>query len=356
MKNVILLLSALMLTCPASATILTLDNSENSAAQYASFGAAQNAASAGDTLLVHPSVYSYGDVNLTKRLVLIGPGHDATQLNGMEARFGIIKLQTNSSGSVIESLLCSAVQGDVFQQTDDITIRNCYLESGAPVKSSFGDGSSADRWLVEGNVMTATNCGGCALLNLETSSDDWIVRNNFIQLGSNFNGMLLLKANATFIFSNNVVLVRQTNFPVFRQVAGAHFQNNIFWMLTDVTDFTEECTNCSFVHNLFYSPTATLDAIPGTNNVMNQEPLFTQLTAEQPQFVHTNDYRLAEGSPGKAGGTDASDLGLYGGNYPFRMAGFSPTVPRVSSLTPAFQSVPQGGTVNLQLSGFRAGQ
>ena len=79
MKKTLLFLAAISIAVAANAKILRVSNVPGSSAPYTSIDAAHDAASAGDTIMVDGSSLKYGgnkgEYNITKKLVIIGPGY-----------------------------------------------------------------------------------------------------------------------------------------------------------------------------------------------------------------------------------------------------------------------------------------
>ncbi|MEP7264551.1 MAG: hypothetical protein ABI772_08635, partial [Bacteroidota bacterium] len=63
------------------ATVLTVSNQSPNPGQYTTIQAAINAATAGDTVYVHPSATHYAPFNLDRKLTIIGNGFEANQVN-----------------------------------------------------------------------------------------------------------------------------------------------------------------------------------------------------------------------------------------------------------------------------------
>ena len=78
MKKIYFLFVLAVTTITANATIRTVNNGSVGAGQYTSVQTAVDASVAGDTIYIHGSQTTYGDVTLNKRLVLIGAGHHVT--------------------------------------------------------------------------------------------------------------------------------------------------------------------------------------------------------------------------------------------------------------------------------------
>lgn len=83
----LLILSAMCMAMTAQATVLRVSNVPNSGAPYSTIPAALEVAVAGDTIMVDGSSTNYlisGGLQVTKRIVLIGPGYLLTE-NGVLA-------------------------------------------------------------------------------------------------------------------------------------------------------------------------------------------------------------------------------------------------------------------------------
>jgi hypothetical protein len=95
----------------------------------------------------------------------------------------------------------------------------------------------------------------------------------------------------------------------------------------------------------------------GAGNQMGIDPLFENVTNND-TYNDTFNYRLKTGSPGKNAGTDGTDLGIYGGSYPFPSGGAigsgfdtspMPPIPQVTELNILNATVPVNGTLNVNV-------
>lgn len=95
------------------------------------------------------------------------------------------------------------------------------------------------------------------------------------------------------------------------------FENNIF---ASSTRNLIGVSNSTFNNNLFFEDITTF---PGTNVGSNciinqpQNSIFINVP-NIPTFSYQNDYNLQPNCPGKNAGTDGTDLGIYGGIYPWK--------------------------------------
>lgn len=76
MKKITLILAAATMFTAANATILRVSNVTGSTAPYSEISDAMEAALPGDTIMVEGSPTSYGNISITKRIVLMGPGYN----------------------------------------------------------------------------------------------------------------------------------------------------------------------------------------------------------------------------------------------------------------------------------------
>ncbi|HPE56602.1 MAG TPA: hypothetical protein P5514_06690 [Bacteroidales bacterium] len=359
MKTLVTLLLT-SLSIFAYAGIITVDNCVGSGADYTSIGAAVSAASNGDTIYIHPSSVSYGNVNVNKQLVLIGPGHYPEYTGGTGATLNEISLLTGSTGTVLTGLKITRIDCDIWQLVNDITISNNYLAGAGQISGAGGDGAGSNNWLIEGNVIIEEEgCGGCVVINLGGGglgpSSNWIFRNNFIQTKASNSTHLFANLNSTAIIENNIIFHRNTQ-PIFQtSVSGAEFRNNIFWASNSgFSDFTLNANNVLFMNNITFHSNGTLVVLPGTDNIDNTDPEFVS-AGTNPTWSYDKDYAISSTSPAHNAGTDGTDLGIYGANFPFRMEGYPQDFPRLQWFQVSNTVVPQGGTLEINLKAVRAG-
>jgi hypothetical protein len=108
MKTQCLILAGLLVTGNAMAATWTVDTNPSRPADFRSLQAAHDAAKVapGDVLQLMPSTLSYGELTLTKRLTLIGPGYLLNQnlsfsVAAPSAMTGAIDFSAGSDGSLV---------------------------------------------------------------------------------------------------------------------------------------------------------------------------------------------------------------------------------------------------------------
>lgn len=349
-----------LLSLISHATTWTVDKTAGAGAQFIDISPAINNASAGDTILVHSAQLSYGTVHINKHVVLIGPGHYPAVSQLLPATVGTFIMDNGCDGTTIEGFRLGNIEGSVFQNANNITIRNNYFNSYAAIAGNYGDNSGGDNWLVEGNVFVdPAGCGGCNMIDIRNSAsgnDNWTFRNNFIQIHPSSNSNhILANANSTTIFANNII-VYTNPIDLFISSSFAFFENNIFWVTSTQTNVAAGCVNCAFNNNLFYSPNGTLDVIPGVGNLFNQDPEFMELNGNVVDWSYQNDYHHMPGSPAIGSAADGDDMGIYGVDYNFRMEGFTNDIPRLTEVLPQYIVVPVNGSFSIEFGAVGAGQ
>lgn len=315
--------------------VFVVDNAPGNGAPYQNVNTAINAAINGDTIMIQPSVTSYGTVDVNKRLVLIGPGYYPENRNVTKIttlRF----TNTSASGSIITGLQIAALQ-TLNSNVDNIVIQRNYFFGSALLQISH----PSSGWLIEGNIFEEDNaCGGCQAIRLHSSSFNFTFRNNLIysRFSSINNTRMFNDLNGTTNVIHNIIIHRNPGYLFGGTSWGTAstntlLQNNIIWVTNPAVNFQDGCNNCIWNHNLTFSAGNTLPVLPGTGNIDNTNPQFLQVpNLNNPAFAFDNDYRCTPGSPGATGASDGGMLGVYGGNYPFRNNVEPTGIPRMLDL------------------------
>ena len=357
----ILFFAASLAAATGHATVRTVNNNNPSPGQYSSLAAAHNAASAGDTLYIHPSPTNYGNLTISKRLTLMGAGHKPQSTDPQTAKLDIIQFngQAASRSRIISLDLEYVFWDGNSYSVNAVTITRCNLRTGIYIYANV------DTMYLEGNVFAGT--GENIAMNFAQNYD---VRNFFIT-NNVFNGHLSrfypsVGAGASIYLRNNLFTRAGS---LFRDNNGNPtdngrliFQNNIFYRTTP-TGGPGEIANSEFSNNLSYlgSPaTAGVDTFSEVNgnftspiypNLEGVNPLFVSYPAPGAAFSYSHDYNLQPASPARSAGTDGRDIGLTGGNGYFQKFG-TPPIPVVHDLqitSPANATILPGGTLQVNL-------
>lgn len=320
-------------------TVHTVDNRSQSGAMFTDLQDAIDAATSGDIIQILPSATSYGNVTISKRLSLVGLGHDPiTNNEDLTATIGSVSFYGNASNSEIKGLTLSSVGsgGGVIGNLDNIHIIHNRIGS-----IYTGSSGSADFWVIEGNYITNTSTG------VSTYQDGWLIKNNFMLGG-------VSALNNTNLVTNNVFFSTASTTDVFfSNCTSTIIINNIF--VTNGLLMTEfgitNSTNLDFRNNLTYSYTGnTIVALPGTSNLDNTNPMFTTAPSGTEDDFYANDYHLMAGSSGINYGTDGTNIGIYGASFLFDSQGRPDLMPYPTSLTISNNLLAPGQDLNVNFT------
>lgn len=336
-KFVTLILLASVLTFNCHATIRTVSNDPNNPAQFSTIGGAVNVAVTGDTIYVHASPTTYNEnVTMNKRLVMIGGGYVSSNQLGyttMVNSFFFTRTGGDPSGSIISGFNINSisVSGGLPTFSDITLFRN-------RISSFFLVGNN---WLIYNNILGGVSFGNNPIPN------NIIIQNN-IFTSSSISGNT---GNSNFVIDHNLFLGSSNNF--LNNVQFATITNNVFASVSSSSPILGTATiNNNFNNNLAntfnISPTSPTNSFAGgpntaSGNFVGVNPLFVNV----PDFATynaTSNYRLQSSSPGKNAATDGTDIGIYGGAFPFPSGG----APGSGFDTSAFPPIPQVTSVNIQ--------
>ena len=372
-------IAALLIVCAiysdCFSIIRTVSNNPAQPAQFATFAAAQSASVDGDTIYIQGSPFQYATITVTKRLVIVGAGFAPNNSDGQPTNVLTILLSrtggANASGSTIMGLLTGNIGPEGFSLAcDNITLlRNRFFNSTiALTLNNSSSGTYAKGWIIVNNIFQGRVDGGS---NSTAPSPLNILFANNIFIGQNINGF----NSPTVIIDHNLFL-GVSGGGVIAGMYNVVVSNNIFSRsLGFAFDPSPSVVYCTFNNNLSnlttianstnYNPaTDFANFVPsvggsntGSGNIIGQNPLFT-LNANPDAYSTLDNYRLQATSPGKNAGTDGTDLGIYGGSYPFPSGGAigsgfdtrpTPPVPQVTNLNIQNQSLAPGAQLKVTI-------
>ncbi len=304
MKNTIITFLLALSTTIANATTLTLNNAVPSPGQYTTWAAAQAAAVNGDTILVQGTTYNYFTLNVTKRLTIIGAGHNPTDKQNNQASFcDVVSFGTGAQGAKIFGMEIGTVT-TANNDVDSVTVALCRI-TGALLLSH----SQCEFWILDGCIFT--NSGNC--VNAQSLAfGDAIFQNNI------FNG-IIFAFNGPYIgynyFNNNIFL--GSNSYILQYCLNFYLNNNIFYR-AGLLNYGN--SNLTFNKNNSYQCLGG-NTFPNGTNYENVNPLFVTNIGTGAFFTNATDYHLQTTSPLLNAGSDGTDLGVYGGNGDYDQGG-----------------------------------
>ena len=327
---------------------------------YSTLQAAVTAASAGDLILVVPSgtpsnPTSYGAVTINKQLTIRGNGLNPNKdLPGISMVDNITLLRDasgNASGTVIEGLRFSANSGisnssPSTLQISNIEIRQCqFINTSSTL--TFIDLRYGDNTIIRNCIFEGINSFDNGYIGASYTE------NNNITISNNvFTRTFVNIRNGTV--ANNLFLdfLTITNTAAIGTAVNSTISNNIFY---GPAPAGTSVGTCVYNHNLSFSPYDDgngNNVMPptgsggntGVNNINDQDPLLTAIPSggtEAWSFAY--DLSLQSGSPGKNAGTDANDIGVFGGTYPYSVDVAFPIIQQLSTSA----VVPQGTNLSV---------
>lgn len=369
MKNVILLLPLIFFYFSVSATIWTVDNNSNSASQFTNIQAAIDSANAGDTIMVEGSSTEYSPIVINKSLTLIGEGYLSAFGPAVTIRSNSLTppMVINASDVSVKGINIfyagASTQVQLLHNNDtlqDVSIEHCRLSTITVMGNNSGPTAlfsniTLRNTIITGGVEIGRRTGANSYANYRITLDTLTIENSLIE------GHLILVGNSpgnvfglsTFTLRNNV-FKKESSTPVFRPnpsntdpFPDLVVYNNIFYETNP-----SGCNNCMYFNNSFWDPTFGNDSIislSGNNNLLKTDPLFVNYVGGDFRLNPTTyDFHLGVGSPCLTAGIGGTQIGIYGGNYPFNI-GDGPRIPIVDLLEMLNTAVPPNSPFILKL-------
>lgn len=307
----ILISCALLLATNISATSQNLIAIQNGGTPvfFQQFDEAISASHDGDTIYLPGGTWNIS-TPINKRLHIAGVGHnpDSTHATFPTKLIGSFNLVGGASGGSLSGVF---LDGSILGSTDTITsytVDRCYLKNGIGLYSANSNFTFIEN-VVGGNAhlidQTVSNCSffnnifDCYFGNNNQNVyyDNCFFRNNIFLKGSYCSyGCEWAIAGQYLLLENNVFATYYSNYSCFSRVSNSILKNNL----------SVETINFSAGTNV------------GSNNILGQAQLNIFVIQEGSAFSYTDDYHLQPSSPGKGAGQDGTDIGIYGGSYPWK--------------------------------------
>lgn len=356
----------------AEAAVRTVSNNTTRPAQFTTFAAAHAASANGDTIYIHGSPFLYPSISISKRLVVIGAGFNPNNQYGQPTNITDITLfrdagSNNASGSVITGVLTSRLEISGLMSNNIRLMRNRFtsylnLSGGSP--AGFADG-----WVLTNNIFESYLNGGAGT-RTDVSATNIVIANNIFTASSylyRFNSNTILVDHNIFLGGGasgnlwNLYNVIFTN-NIFTRTSGSIFAPGSSAPV--LCTFNNNLSNLTTIADANFSPSTNfvntyLGTGGGSNfggsNFVGVDPLYTSV-ASLNVYATIGNYRLQSSSSGKNAGTDGTDLGIYGGSYPFPSGGAlgsgydtspMPAIPQVTEMNILNSSLPANGTLNV---------
>jgi hypothetical protein len=356
--------------------VYTVSNVPGTSSNYKTLQGAHDSVPAGSILYVLPGSFSYGDLVLTKKLIIYGTGYflgqnlePNTQASSAPVYVNSIKFRAGSDNSFVEGLQVAfqdAKNTNRFEldTVSNITISRCYILS--PTYGAYGGNHSF--FMLNG----ANNCliKQCYIENINPYTNPPLVRYQF-GTHPNFSGVQFINniidwqavgingfypgqdANGTFQ-PGGIADVAITNNTFLLELKGARFgnlnyTNNIFYNNTpaDVVDPANAFLNGTNLNNVTNSATLFTPATLGNNYQSNSGDSLFVIGLNG---FHSKDQKwtLRDVSFANTYGQGGVAVGAFGGTSSYKLSGI-PNQPFIYNLTvPAQATAPGTLTVHIK--------
>lgn len=335
------LISVLALT--VSAKIITVGNYNTAKGEFATVQEAVDNATAGDTLYINGSGTNYGDVTISKKLTIIGNGFHPNKQYIQPTMLEDVYLQTPATGTTFSGIyFTNSVAAQSGNYPDSIIYSRCKI-------NAFHFGNC--------NTVLVKNCHIYGKIDSRsTNSGKNILFSNCV-----FSGYGQLSNDFEYnpervVFANSMFLSDDTTKTIYSSIYSSDiyqnlvFRNNIFFGISPYNQYTN---NFVFENNIVYYSANTgiyeNAHIRLRNNLIGVNPEFVDVPDGTTGYGYARNYNLSETSPGKGAGTDGTDIGVFGGMFPFP----EDISPYQTTPMPA---IPQVVEMNIQTPAIESGE
>lgn len=364
--NILLAIFLLSGISNVSAKVWRVNNWPGVSADYNNINSAMSAASAGDTIHIEGTPYNYGDVTMTKRLVLLGSGYfisgygnDTTQENVYPTCINRLWCNNGSQNSILTGITINGNPADnqytLYFNTNNITLYRCYVVAGAP-------NSRNGLIRIEANINNITISGcyvyqtwsstGCCppwiqTINMGGNNTGIVITNNVIKQGgktvSSYGSAwaIYMETNCYAVITNNVIMGSM-------RIFNSTFANNIQIICGQAGCYNTDGSYPNVTQNNIGN-TTQFGTLNGNQQNVNMTDVFTYTNNES----YDNHYMLKAGSPAIGAGVTGEDCGAYGGSTPYYRSGL-PKVPSIyDAYIPATATTSTGIDINIKAKAHR---
>lgn len=318
------ILSIFLSTKGLSQNLIAVQNG-NTPAFFTALDSAITQAQNGDTLFLPGGGFTIS-VPISKSIHIVGVGHhpDSTTATNRTLISGQLNLQSGAdNGSITGIYFTSAYfsggggsgQINFASVLNGYKITRCYISGGISA-------TNAQNLVIQENIIYSYS-GNWWSINISEGSS--LITNNII----------LGRVNTiNSLIKNNDFLFMQYFSASALESRNSTIENNVFQPGTQwAYNF-----NSIFLNNLnFGENSINSNGSQGSGNLFIYEPLdsiFVNYSTSIPDWVYASNFRIRPNLPFVNGGTDGTQLGIYGGSFPWK-EGSVPFNPHVQ-----FKNVP----------------
>jgi len=290
--------------------LITVQNG-NKVQFYTSLDSAYVHSSDGDTLYIPGGSYDVSGLIITKQLFIIGSGHnpDSTAATNISNLSGNLTIAPGAKGGFLTGFsLCQLYLGDTSINASNYTIERCNIGVITFVKN--GSSPMASNNLFTENIIGNVDGG---------ESTNNLFQNNIIGMISNFSSNNTFNHNIILSVYSTTCAGGASGSPE-GNISGSTIKNNIIF-----GTISTDTKNCTIDNNIFSSiyGSITINLINGNvgsnNLIVGSGSLFVKYPVNNHYgFDYSADFHLISTCIGKNAGTGGSDIGIYGGTFPWK--------------------------------------
>ena len=271
---------------------------------------------------------SYSAITLDKKLHLIGVGHhpDSTRTTAKTLLGGLI-ISSGSDGSSIQGISFGNSPLSFSSDSHNLTISRCY----------FGE--------IVGNIHTIYNLS--LNENMIGLIGNGVILSNASICNNIFFGQCMTR-NGYCVLKNNIFLASSNGYyPYSFYGTNNLIENNICYNTN-----TNNYYNCILRNNLNFGTASFGNGNQGSGNFDTMVTLQSVFDNYDPETmsgdnIYKADFHLKANSPYKNAGTDGTDIGIYGGAYPWK-EGSIPSNPHFQTINIA-PKTDNSGNLNVKI-------
>lgn len=311
MKNLILFtILFFIISIDVNSAVYRVNNT-GADADYTSIQAAHDAASSGDSLYIEASPTQYGNLIISKKIHIFGPGYFLAQnldlqANVISSKVYDLYLASGCDESTIQGMtINNSIQVSGNAAFSDIIISRNHIVGGIYLSST---GLIEDVFIMQNLIQGAYN-PYFSISTQGNSNKNLIIMNNIFSFSGVYS-RISFHAQTSAVFLNNIFDLQ------IMTVTNSDFQNNI-WLRAAASNPTLN----SYSYNI-----AIATQVPaGNNNVqnVNSASIFVGYPTLG-SYTSDNRYELLPASPAEGAGNGAVDCGIFGGTNPYVISGIPP--------------------------------
>ncbi len=335
MKTFLLSLLSLFVGHVLIAQIYTVNNNTAQSADYSDLQVAINSVPNGSVLLIQGSSASYGDVHLTKPIVMIGPGYHLdnnpvphTQANGLSAKIDELRIKPGGSGAFVSGM--DFQERVRFDTTFNIVMQSSKLRLGAYIVNSGN--ISFERNFIQPTSTVSIYSYRSPNINVSQNifyySSTLYYRAIHITATSNAPSSATFEHNTVIRNSQNPYSIAYLSSNFASGIASLVSRNNIYVNVhptpTSTSSFLSPYTSSSYcVVSLSHEVTSDSSLYGLSGVTINADPAdmfqYWGNTGYAPDYI----LQTKTGSPAIGAGLNGADCGAFGGINQYLISGLS---------------------------------